>query len=274
MIPERQTRLATYAEELASTGRIHFTRADAMKALGISHGAFLDAAERLSKRGYIFAPRRGFYVITPTRFLKWGAPPPNWYVDAMMKEAGQSYYVSLLKAAELHGAAHQAVMEFQVVTDKQWKPIRAGRSKLAFYFRKDIEHVERGIERRKTDTGSMRISSPALTALDLLRYPQASGGPDHAASVLSELAAEIDPEKLTILAPAFERSVVQRLGYLLESLGHEELSARLEGHLKNSNVPWIEFELGGTNSIALTDEPERNRRWHVMVRRPIGVGEQ
>ena len=88
MIPQRITTLAAYVEELASIGSTTFTREDAMEALGVSHGAFLDSAARLKKRGHVFAPRRGFYVITPTRYLKWGAPPPSWYIDAMMRDAG------------------------------------------------------------------------------------------------------------------------------------------------------------------------------------------
>jgi predicted transcriptional regulator of viral defense system len=271
---ERPTNLAGYAEELASTGQTCFTRDSAMGALGISHGAFLDAAARLAKRGHIFAPRRGFYVITPTRFLKWGAPPPNWYIDAMMEDARRPYYVALLKAAELHGAAHQAVMEFQIVTDRQWKPIRAGRSKIVFYFRKDIGALDVGIERRKTDTGSMRISSPALTALDLLRYRQASGGLDHAASVLNELASRIDPEQLTVLAPAFERSVVQRLGYVLDRIGSDELATSLHRHVEKGNVPWVELDPGEATSAIEEGEPLRDRRWRVIVRRLIEIDEQ
>ena len=275
MITNRPSNLAAYAEDLASSGHICFTRKDAMKALGINHGAFLDAAERLAKKNHIFAPRRGFYVITPTRFLKWGAPPPNWYVDAMMEEAGRPYYVALLKAAELHGAAHQAVMEFQVVTDRQWKTIRAGRSKIVFYFRKNIDAIEAGITRRKTDTGLMRVSSPALTALDLLRYPQASGGLAHAASVLNELAPEIDPEQLRALAPAFERSIIQRLGYILDQLGKDVLAAALHGCLDNGNVPWVEIDPSETSSMAIEeDESQRNQRWHAIVRRSIEIDEQ
>lgn len=274
MIPERTTTLAAYVEELASSGRMTFTREDAMDALGVSHGAFLDAAARLKKRSHVFAPRRGFYVITPTRYLKWGAPPPSWYIDAMMTDSGRPYYVALLKAAELHGAAHQAVMEFQVVTDRQWKPIRAGRSKLAFYFRKDMESIEQGIEQRKTDTGSMRLSSPALTALDLVRYPHASGGISHATSVLNELADQIDPMRLDVLAPKFERSVVQRLGYLLDFLGQEELAACLERHLHSGTAPWVELEPREGSAIAASEERERSSRWHVIVRRPIEVDEQ
>ncbi len=274
MIPERITSLASYVEELASSGRTTFTREDAMAALGVSHGAFLDAAARLKKRGHVFAPRRGFYVITPTRYLKWGAPPPSWYIDAMMKDAGRPYYVALLKAAEIQGAAHQAVMEFQVVTDRQWKPIRAGRSKLAFYFRKDMESIEQGVERRKTDTGSMRMSSPALTALDLVRYPHASGGISHAASVLNELGTQIDPTRLDALVPKFERSVVQRLGYLLDLLGQEELAACLERHLHRGNAPWVELEPRDGGVIAASEERQRNSRWHIIVRRPIEVDDQ
>ena len=245
-----------------------------MEALGVSHGAFLDAAARLKKRGHVFAPRRGFYVITPTRYLKWGAPPPSWYIDAMMKDAGRPYYVALLKAAEFQGAAHQAVMEFQVVTDRQWKPIRAGRSKLAFYFRKDMEGVEQGIEQKKTDTGSMRMSSPALTALDLVRYPHASGGISHTASVLNELSTRIDSTRLEALLPKFERSIVQRLGYLLDLLGQEELAACLERHLHSGNAPWVELEPREGCVIAASEDRERSARWHVIIRRPIEVDEQ
>ncbi|MCY4317495.1 MAG: hypothetical protein OXC66_15455 [Roseovarius sp.] len=274
MIPQRITTLAAYVEELASIGSTTFTREDAMEALGVSHGAFLDSAARLKKRGHVFAPRRGFYVITPTRYLKWGAPPPSWYIDAMMKDAGQPYYIALLKAAELHGATHQAVMEFQIVTDRQWKPIRAGRSRLAFHFRRDMEGVEDAVERRKTDTGSMRISSPALTALDLMRYPQASGGISHAASVLHELSVQIDPAQLDSLAPKFERSVIQRLGYLLDFLGQEEISACLAKRLHNVAAQWVELEPREAKTTTFSEERKRSSRWNVIVRRPIELDEQ
>lgn len=274
MILQRPTNLAEYAEDLASTGRIGFSREEAMEALGVSHGAFLDAAARLAKRGHIFAPRRGYYVITPTRFLKWKAPPPGWYIDAMMKHADRPYYVGMLKAAELHGAAHQAVMEFQVVIDRQWKPIRAGRSRISFYFRKDMRSVESGIERRKTDSGAMCISSPALTALDLIRYRQASAGLDHAAGVLNELAPEIDPEHLLSLAPAFERSVTQRLGYILDRLGFGDLAQRLHDYLAHGPMPWIELDPSEPEESIMETEPERDRRWCVIARRPLEIDEQ
>ena len=90
-------------------------------------------------------------------------------------------------------------MEFQVVSNKRLPKFRAGRNLIVFYFRKEMEAVTAGIEDRKTDTGTMKISSAALTALDLLRYPQASGGIDHVATVLSGLGGSIDPEQFAAL---------------------------------------------------------------------------
>ena len=113
-----------------------------------------------------------------------------------MRHEGRPYYVGLLKAAELHGATHQAVMEFQVVTDKRLPKIHAGRSAIAFYYRKDMAAVSEGIEDRKTDTGRMKVSSVELTLLDLVRYPHAAGGLDNIATIISDLADRIDAGKL------------------------------------------------------------------------------
>jgi len=32
------------------------------------------------------------------------APPPSWYIDALMQHEGRPYYAGLLEAAELHAA--------------------------------------------------------------------------------------------------------------------------------------------------------------------------
>src|SRR5215472_11588455 len=178
MALDQRTPLSSYMTNLLSAGRVVFLREEARQALGVSQGALLDAAERQQHRRHLISPRRGFYVIVPPQYLAWGAPPPPWYIDDLMRHEGRPYYVGLLKAAELHGATHQAVMEFQVVTDKRLPVLRAGRSAITFYYRKDITAVTKGIEDRKTDTGRMKVSSVELTVLDLLRYPHASAGLD------------------------------------------------------------------------------------------------
>jgi predicted transcriptional regulator of viral defense system len=267
MISTSRPTLSTYVSQLLSEGRTVFSREEAQRALGIGSGAWLDAAERQQRRKALISPRRGFYVIVPPQYLGWGAPPPSWYIDSLMRYEGHSYYVGLLKAAELHGASHQAVMEFQVVTDKRLPRIIAGRSAIGYYYRKDMAAISTAIEPRKTDTGQMMISSIELTVLDLLRYPHASGGLSHVATVLTELAARIESARLGALAPAFERAVVQRLGHLLDWLGHTAATDALRSSLGTRALTWVELEPSQTRIADLTPEPvARDARWHVIVR--------
>ena len=90
-------------------------------------------------------------------------------------------------------------------------------------------------------------------------------------TVLSELGARVDPNKLAPLVPAFERSVVQRLGYLLARLGHREGEGALHGALmrQRTSLPWVELEPSQAGdpdfeSVATA----RDERWHVIVRQP------
>ncbi len=252
-----------------------FTSAEAEQALHIGRGAFLDAAERLQRRKHLLNPRRGFYVIVPPQFASWGAPPPAWYIDALMRHEEQAYYVGLLKAAELHGASHQAVMEFQVIAGKRLPKIRAGRNLIAFYYRKDMPAVASGIEDLKTDTGKMKVSTVELTTLDLLRYPQAAGGMDNIATVLSDLGSKIDAAKLAALSLSAERPVAQRLGYLLDRVGYRDRTEPLSQALEaRGSVTWTELDRKENSNTDLAPAPvERNDRWRVIVRRAPEIDE-
>ncbi len=269
MVHDRRSALSSYVSRLLSAGRTVFTAEEAEQALGVGRGAFLDAAERLQRREALLNPRRGFYIVVPAQYASWGGPPPSWYIDPLMRHEGQAYYVGLLKAAELHGATHQGVMEFQVISAKRLPKIRAGRNLIVFYFRKNVEAVTGGTEGRKTDTGTMKISSAALTALDLLRYPQASGGIDNVATVLSDLGEKIDPEQLATLSALVERPVVQRLGHLLEHLGHDALTgSMLESLQARGSLPWTELDQQEVRDPDFEPEPlQRDPRWRVIVRR-------
>nr|WIE94397.1 type IV toxin-antitoxin system AbiEi family antitoxin [Mesorhizobium sp. WSM4875] len=275
MIYDQRSGLSTHMADLLAAGRVVFTSAEAEQALHIGRGAFLDAAERLQRRKQLLSPRQGFYVVVPPQFASWGAPPPSWYIDALMRHENQAYYVGLLKAAELHGATHQAVMEFQVVAAKRLPKIRAGRNLVVFYYRKDLAAVEAGIQEHKTDTGMMKVSSPELTALDLLRYPQAAGGIDHIATVLADLGSKIDGEKLAALAQAAERPVIQRVGYLLDRLGHGGRAEQMLAALNERNpLVWTELDRREASDPDFAPEPiERNARWRVIVRRAPEIDE-
>jgi len=269
MMLDRRMNLSSYMTHLLSQGQIVFTDEQAQHALQIGKGALLDAAQKQQRRNYLITPRRGFYVIVPPQFLSMGAPPPSWYIDALMAHEQRPYYVGLLKAAELHGATHQAVMEFQVITDKRMPRIKAGRSAIAFYYRRDMGAISGGLEDYKTNTGYMKISGPELTILDLLRYPQAAAGLNHIVTVLSDLGARLDGGKLAAISASFERTVLQRLGYLLCTLGQEDKVGHVYEHIRQRPpLPWVELEPALAADEDFAPEPlARDRRWRVIVRR-------
>jgi predicted transcriptional regulator of viral defense system len=275
MTLERKPTLRDYILELQSRGRISFTSEEASTTLGIKHSAFQKSAARLQKKRLLLKPRHGFHVIVPPQYHKWEAPPPSWYIDDLMRHGGRAYYVGLLKAAEIHGATHHAVMEFQVVTDKQLSKIRAGRSFIVFYFRKNMAAVLEGIENHKTETGSMKISSAELTALDLLRYLHVLGGIDSVAAILKDLGPRLDANKLAKLAIHFERATIQRLGYLLDRLGHPASTEALRNVLfSKSSAPWVQLEPMDSKRPNLAALPlEKNERWRVAVHRHPEIDE-
>jgi predicted transcriptional regulator of viral defense system len=275
MMQTGRSTLSSYAFGLLATGRGVFSADEAQQEIGISRGAFLDAAERLQRRGQLIRPRRGFYVVVPPQHAVMGAPPPEWYIDALMRHERRPYYVGLLTAAAAHGASHQATMEFQVVTNKLLPDIEAGRTRIVFSYRKDMGAVSAGIEDRKTPSGYMKLSSPELTALDLVRYPHSGAGLDNIATVLSELAERLQPKKLASLSRAFEKAVAQRLGYLLARLGHSQIAETMFAALSaRGPLPWVELDPRQAGDPDLSPPPsERDEHWHVIVRRPPEIDE-
>jgi predicted transcriptional regulator of viral defense system len=260
--------LSSYTTGLLAAGRLVFSRDEAQAALGIGRGAFLAAAQKLQKRRRLLNPRQGFYVIVPPQNLNFGSPPPASFIDDLMHHEKRPYYVGLLKAAEIHGAAHQAVMEFQVVTNKQMRTVQLGRSKIVFYFKKDLTKVDSGIGDHKTDTGKMKVSSVELTLLDLLRYPEASGGLDNVLTIFAELGSKLDAGKLAPLCDAFERSVIQRAGYLLDHSGFGQPAQELQAFIeRGSHAQWTELDPSlASDSDMAPKIIARDERWRVLVR--------
>ncbi|MDA8126752.1 MAG: hypothetical protein M0009_16390 [Deltaproteobacteria bacterium] len=125
-----------------------------------------------------------------------------------MRFLGQPYYLGILSAAAIHGAAHQQPMLFQVVTDRPTRSVQAGRVRIGFHMGRHVEQAS--VVDIQTETGSMRVSTPEATAFDLVRFAPAAGHIGNIASVLGELAEKIAPEALAGLADLYAVSDVQR----------------------------------------------------------------
>lgn len=80
--------LANFVDELQLAGRLTFTRDEAKAALGVSADAIKLAVLRLSKRGRLVTPRRGFYVIVPLECRAAGAPPMERWLPELLRFHG------------------------------------------------------------------------------------------------------------------------------------------------------------------------------------------
>jgi predicted transcriptional regulator of viral defense system len=259
--------LPEYVDALQQSGRYSFASTEARDACGLSPVAFKQAARRLVLQSRLASPRRGFFVIVPLEYRSMGAPPPSWYIDALMSFHGRPYYVGVLSAAALHGAAHQQPQEFQVVTDLALRPAVAGKHRLRFIYKKRIAQTQ--TVRLKTETGSMIVSSPEATAVDMVLYPQAAGGIGNIVTVFSELAERVDPDRL-VQTVAIESGVAaaQRVGLLLDRAGAGDKTGPLAIWVADRQPRAIPLRADLEAKGAPKDE-----RWRLLVNEKIEVDE-
>ncbi len=251
-------RARNYIETLASSGRYHFTTDDALTALSGSAASVRGQLRRLKDQGLIAEPLRSFHVIVPPEYRSLGCLPADQFIDQLMELRGETYYLALLTAAERHGAAHQRPQSTQVMVRKNRQAIHCGKVRVEFIARGDIERMP--VVRLNTPRGFVRCSTPEVTALELAGYPGYAGGMGNVASVISELAQEVDPEKLTEAARLSPVSWSQRLGYLLELAGDDRRASALEGFVREHARSWTPLrrasELSGGKRLA---------RWKLIV---------
>ena len=254
--------LAAWVDGLQAAGRYTFTAREAAEVGTWSEIAIQSALRRLRQSGRIASPMRGFHVIVPLEYRSVGCPPASWFIDDLMRFLGKPYYVGILSAAALHGAAHQQPMVFQVVTPFALREVAAGRNRIEFHRSSRFEQTP--VVDIPTETGSMRIATPEATAFDLVRFPDAAGHLDNVATVLSELGEKLHGRKLASLAGVFTTPDVQRLGYLLDHVGEQELAASLAACLKGHRVRSVLLDPSGPAVAAAPDG-----RWHVIPNRHL-----
>ena len=220
----------SFVSGLAAGGRYFFASRDAQAALGVSPAAAKLALNRMAKQGAIASPARGFYVIVPPEYHSLGCLPADQFIPALMKSLGQTYYAGLLSAAQYHGAAHHRPQEFQVFLAKNRRPIQCGKVSVAFMARKRITDVP--VQSFNTPRGTILVSTPEATAIDLVGYQHHAGGLDQVATILVELVEKIDPQKLAAAAATAPVPWAQRLGYLLEHIDAGKKASALKAYVQ------------------------------------------
>lgn len=236
--------VSSWVEYLEKKGRNSFSLLQLEEELpSYSEIAIKSALKRLSKKGKIISIHKGFYLIISAPYANRGILPAALFMDSFMNYLQRPYYVGLLSAASLYGAAHQQPQEYFVVTDfPVLRPSNKKGLKVNFISKKTIE--KRLLNERKTESGYLKVSSPVLTASDLVQFEKRSGGITRVATVLNELVEEIDPKEFnSVFFETTPTTAIQKLGFLIEkviknaNLANELFKASKENKLDFFRIP-------------------------------------
>lgn len=203
--------------ERSISGLVTFSYDDVSQAFAnLSEQVTSNELYRLTNQKIIVSPYKRFYVIIPPHYAANGIVPPYYYIDHLMRYLKKPYYVSLLSAGELLGAAHQRPQQFFVTTVfPSFQSSKKKNSILSWQFRRIVPGPF--LQTKNTETGTVKFSSSELTAIDLVQYAHSIGGLSRAATVIMELVEVMDVTKIT--EEIFDYTTVstlQRLGFMLE----------------------------------------------------------
>ncbi len=261
-------KLSTWKEELLANGKLSFSLEQVKQAFpSLSEIAIKRSLSRLSVKGEIVSIYKGYYLLISSQYVSRGILPPSIYIDALMKHLQRPYYLGLLNAAVFHGAGHQQPQEFFVFTN--FPVLRTTKRKgIKVNYISIKEIPEKFLEEKKTESGYLKISSPAHTAIDLISFEKRIGGLSRAATVLSELVDEIKPENLNIDFIKHAPSVtLQRLGYILDKILN---SAELAQHLYNQcKTAGIKFYRKPLKESGKSKGFPFDKKWKIIINTEI-----
>ena len=267
------TNISKWIESNAMRGHYTFTKADVTEAFPeMTQNSIRIAISRQVAKKAIVSPWHNFYVIVPTEYKLKGVVPPSFYIDGLMQFLGCRYYVALLNAAEMYGAAHQRPQNFSVfVEGKNMRSGMKASTEMLLYRRKLLPMDF--VRKFQTPTGYVNVSSPELTALDLVDSEQEVGGLTRVATVLAELVEEMHFQSTNAeLLRCFPAPVVQRLGYLLECVLEEQTKADgLYELTQSESLRFRKVPLKASKDTQADDEV--NKKWKVIVNQEIEIDE-
>jgi len=251
--------ISEYLYEIQTQGRYAISLHELRERFGPNEKAIAQKLHRLKKENKLAQVRKEFYVIVPPQYSHQGILPTTYYLDDMMKFLKREYYLGLNSAAALHGAGHQQPMQSQIIIEKPaLRDIEAKNQHLTFFTKSSWNND--GLDKKKTDAGYVLVSSPELTAIDLVHYHKQIGGLNRVISVLEELSENLKPSKLTAIAKESSFPTIQRLGYLLEQLSETKLAGGLSNLLAVNKTNAAPLSLSHKSKSGFKDE-----KWNLIM---------
>ena len=229
------------------------------------------ALKRLVDKNKIISVYKGFYIIIPPAYANLGFLPPSMFIDDLMEYLRRPYYISLLSAAALHGAAHQQPQtHFVCTTLPSMRNTNKKGVRIKYVSKRDFP--ESNIIQKKTESGYVKLSDTVLTCLDMINYHKTIGGFNRAATVINELSEEISEDEINSgvlnLTPFAN---IQRLGYLWEYVCEQvSLSDALFKIINRSSRQLKSYKL---NPAMDKQKQKITNRWKINVNTNIEIDE-
>ena len=238
-------------------GKNVFHLEDAIKVFDKTKKEISSHFYKKKKSGDLISIGKGlYYACSPTE-KKLRKVSHEYYIDELMKRQNKPYYVGLLSAAVLHGAAHNRPMIFQIMVKAQY--FGTLRNDPSISFHKQNNYISSLIERKEFSCGSLAFSSPELTLYDLIKYERYSGTMNNIILVLKEIQDKLHKQSLKkLVSSTAEKSHLQRLGYLLEHIQRNDLANIIYSGIKNL-LPKV--YLSNLSSSTTTWSPNR---WNIV----------
>ena len=173
----KEQSLSDWIEEKEMRGYYTFTIEEVQKNFPQFGNAYISTSlYRLTIKKKIISPWKGFYVIMPIEYALKAIIPPVFYIDALMVFLRKEYYISLLNAASFYGASHQRAQTFSVTTEAPKLRNTHKNRNFLFFSSQRKTYRKKFIRKHKAQSGYVNVSSPELTAIDLIENEKYVGG--------------------------------------------------------------------------------------------------
>ena len=253
--------VSNYIKQLLSYEEYSFSLDELIANIHKSETSIKSELSRLIAKKEIINLRKGFYLIITPRYSSAQKLPIQLYCEKLFKYLGRNYYVALFSAAKFYGASHQQVHRDYIITEKP-KLNDISKNTIDIRFFTTSNWSDKNIHLKKSDAGSYKVSSPALTIADLIHYQTKLGGINRILAVIEELSEELSESDLVELLSWYpSKSTIQRFGFLLEEL-----------KIKEDFQELIFMNLKSTNFFPVLLSPKSNEkpgavnnRWKVAI---------
>jgi predicted transcriptional regulator of viral defense system len=227
--------VANYIKQLQSYEEYAFSWNELVENCSKTDISLKRELSRLVEKKEIINLRKGFYLIIPPRYSKQKQLPIQLYINKLFESLERNYYIGFYSAAKFHGASHQQVQrDYVMINTPAISKIK--KKSIDIRFLTTSKWSESNILNKKSDAGIFKISSPALTLVDLIHHQTKLGGLNRMLTVLDELIEELIDSDITKLLTWYpHKSTLQRLGFILDELqADKKHRIKIIEHLKQS----------------------------------------